>query len=201
MNTFTFRVATVSVGGGGVGGGGLYASCVKSLPLMQRLFEEQATLFHLAEHLFLLSLTVNVRNVGKKKPSGGARRILTQPHLNPCSQQEGTLPSASLQQLYSGSLYSEKACSNTYNNKLRIRENIPQFCIWVKFFPTWGFGQSMLRWLLLQLIIRIYKKTHTVFRDPAGTTPPPSSQRLHLLSQKSTPVSQGTGPEQTAAGE
>lgn len=37
---------------------------------MQHLFEEQTTLFHLAEHLSPLSLTVNVRNMGKKPPRG-----------------------------------------------------------------------------------------------------------------------------------
>lgn len=63
MNTFTFRVPSISREG-------FFIFRVKSLPLMQHLFEEQTTLFHLAEHLSLLSLTVNVRNMGKKPPRG-----------------------------------------------------------------------------------------------------------------------------------
>lgn len=66
MNTFTFRVLTM-MGLGGWGG----------FPLqMQHLHEEQAAIFHLAQQLSLLSLTVNVHNVGKTP-----RRILTQPSV------------------------------------------------------------------------------------------------------------------------
>lgn len=64
MNAFTFRVPSISREGF------FHFFRVKSLPPMQHLFEEQTTLFHLAEHLSPLSLTVNVRNMGKKPPRG-----------------------------------------------------------------------------------------------------------------------------------
>lgn len=159
MNTYTFRVPTVSVGGVG----GLFTSCVKSLPLMQRLFEEQATLFHLAEHLSLLSLTVNVLNVGKTPPLNSHTAS-----LKPVFPAGGNTPICIVTAVVLGQLVFRESLQQhlqLLNNKLRIIENIPEFCIWVKFLPTWGFGQSILWCLLFQLIIRVYKKTHTVFTE------------------------------------
>jgi len=89
---------------------------------VQCLFEEQTTLFHLAEHLSLLSLTVNVRNKGKP-PQGSqessycrASGALTT-SLQPMFREQEALPSASLQQIHGHLVFRESLQQHLFYKK------------------------------------------------------------------------------------
>lgn len=170
---------------------------------MQCLFEEQTTLFHLAEHLSLslLSLTVNVHNMGKA-PRGTREFSLwagEQPRCcSPCSICIITAAVCIL-------VFREKACSNIYScSKKRLnRLNNPEF-------SNCEIGCSTVHGGLLLPGVNIVtpalfdwlsesKRRHMLYLlkrrcDDSYSKQPTSAPALW----KSTPASLGMGPEQTA---
>lgn len=185
MNAFTFRVPSISREGF------FHFFRVKSLPLMQHLFEEQTTLFHLAEHLSPLSLTVNVRNMGKKPPRG-TPGFLTLQSIGETGEQARSHPMFK-------AAGSTPVCIIT---AAALRESLQQNLEVVtrKEKKAWNYRKTLRklpvgRRVLPESILWCpYKKTHDVFTDAQVWQQPASAPTL----PKSTPVSEGTGPEQTA---